>query len=91
MVRNFARHAVADYVTWRKGYDEMAKFREERGVMEDAVYQDVSDPNMVTVCLGFESLEAAQKFSDSQELHAKMKEIGVLGDPMIWIVRETSR
>ena len=90
MIRNFARHGVADYAKWRKGYDEMAKFRADYGVVEDEVYQDIDDPNIVTVRLGFESAEAALEFSESEELHAKMKDIGVIGEVKIWVALQTS-
>ena len=49
MIRMFVRHRVANYGSWRKGYDAFDAHRPSFGVTAQAVYQDASDPEMVTV------------------------------------------
>src|SRR5262245_54379312 len=49
MVRLFIRHAVTDYKAWRKVYDDFDAERRSMGVVGDAVYRAVDDPNDVTV------------------------------------------
>lgn len=83
MVRMFARHQVADYDAWRKGYDTFD--RASLGVRSDAVYRSQNDPNEVTVLHDFDDLAAAESFANSDELKAKMAEAGVVGAPSIWL------
>ena len=86
MVRMFARHQVADYDAWRKGYD--AFDRASLGVRSDAVYRSVGDPNEVTVVHDFDDRAAAEAFAGSDDLKAGMAEAGVVGAPSIWITTE---
>ena len=57
MVRLFIRHDVADYGSWREGYDAFDETRRGMGVTGDAVYQAVGNPNDVTVTHDFESAD----------------------------------
>lgn len=86
MVRMFARHQVADYDAWRKAYD--AFDQASLGVRANAVYQDVDDPNHVTVWHDFDDRASAESFTTSETLKTVMVEAGVLGAPNIWITSE---
>jgi len=86
MVRMFARHQVADYSAWRKVYD--AFDRASLGVRANAVYQDVDDPNYVTVWHDFDDRASAESFTTSETLKTVMAEAGVLSAPNIWITAE---
>ena len=88
MVRMYARHPVADFAKWLDGYNQHADFRAENGVKADAVYQAADDPNDVTVCHDFETVDAAQAFIALPELKSAMQELGVSGPPTIWITRQ---
>ena len=85
MVRLFIRHDVADYGTWREGYDAFDEKRRGMGVTGDAVYQAVGNPNDVTVTHDFESEDAAQALVSSSELKGAMENAGVVSEPQIWI------
>ena len=85
MVRLFIRHDVADYGTWREGYDAFDEKRRGMGVTGDAVYQAVGNPNDVTVTHDFESEHAAQALVSSSELKGAMENAGVVSEPQIWI------
>ena len=88
MVRMFVRHSVADYRSWREGYDAFDATRSAMGVTGHAVFQSVDDANDVTVWHDFDSLEQAQAFVSSEALLQAMGRAGVEGEPEIWFVTE---
>ena len=85
MVRLFIRHDVADYGSWREGYDAFDETRRGMGVTGDAVYQAVGNPNDVTVTHDFESEDAAKALVSSPELKGAMENAGVVSEPQVWI------
>lgn len=84
MVRMFARHAIADFDTWKQVYDAFDEERRGLGVRGHAVFRAVDDPNDVTAWHDFESLEEAQAFAGSDRLREVMASAGVQGEPSIW-------
>jgi hypothetical protein len=88
MVRVFVRHDVEDYAAWRKAYDAFDATRKRLGVKAQAVFQNIDDPNDITVWHEVESLEAARAFTSSEELKTAMKSAGVAGTPLIWFTKE---
>ena len=91
MVRLFARVNVADYETWRAVYDEFYGERVAMGVMGDAAFQLVDDPNDVTVWHDFETPEVARAFVSSDALRNVMQRAGVQGEPQFWFTAESWR
>jgi hypothetical protein len=91
MARLFVRHDVADFDRWKSGYDDAdaTGLRSELGVRADGVYQTVDHPTDVTVWHDFDSVEAAQSFTSDPRLAAAMAELGVTGEPQIWITTES--
>jgi len=83
-VRVFVRHEVADYAAWKKVYNGFAMMQKKMGVVYQAVYQSVDDPNDVTVIHDFHSLDKAKAFAASPDLKAAMEKSGVKGAPQIW-------
>jgi len=90
-VRVFVRHEVADYGTWRKTYDGFASMQKKMGVIHQAVYQSVDDPNDVTVIHDFRSLDKAKAFAGSSDLKAAMEKSGVKGAPQIWYTTRSAK
>jgi hypothetical protein len=88
MIRMFVRHRVANYKTWRAGYDAFEVHRPSFGVTGQAVYQDAADPEMVTVTHDLPSLDAAKALASSDLLKQAMVGAGVVGAPEIWFTRE---
>jgi hypothetical protein len=84
MTTLFVRHKVADYESWRKGYDAFDA-RDAMGVTGHGVYCHLDDPNDVTVYHHFASPEAAKAFIGNPELQKAMQESGVVGEPQIWL------
>lgn len=88
MHRLIVRHEVEDYQRWRRGYDEAKGLRDEMGVQSDSIYREVDDGNDVTVTHDFASAQAAKAFVADPRLANTMQELGVTGEPEIWIVAE---
>ena len=91
MVRLFVRMNVADYEAWREVYDEFYGERVAMGVMGDAAFQLVDDPNDVTVWHDFETAEVARAFVASNTLGNVMQRAGVQGEPQFWFTTESWR
>jgi hypothetical protein len=88
MIRMFVRHRVANYGAWRKGYDAFEAHRPSFGVTGQAVYQDATDPEMVTVTHDLPSLDAAKTLAASEALKQAMTAAGVVGAPDIWFTTQ---
>jgi hypothetical protein len=88
MVRMFVRHRVADYDRWRHVYDDFAPLQKRLGVRAEAVYQATDDANDITVTHDFDDEDAAQAFSDSDELRTAMADAGVASEPQIWLTTQ---
>lgn len=91
MVRLFARINVADYGTWRDVYDKFYGERVAMGVMGDAAFQLVDDPNDVTLWHDFETPQVARAFASSDALRDVMQRAGVQGEPQFWFTTESWR
>ena len=90
-VHMFVRHEVADYATWKKAYDGFRATQKKMGVVAQAVYQSVDNPNDVTVTHDFHSLEQAKAFAASPELKSAMEKSGVKGAPQIWYTTKSAK
>jgi len=91
MVRLFVRVNVADYEPFSKVYDEFYEERVAMGVMGDAAFQLVDDPQDVTVWHDFQTAEVARAFASSEALRDVMQRAGVEGEPEFWLTAETWR
>ncbi len=90
-VRMYFRHNVADYDSWKKGYDAFSSYQKNHGVFYESVYQSTDDPNNVTVIHDFHSIEEAKAFAQSEELKRRMSSLGVKGTPQIWYATESKK
>lgn len=84
MATMFVRHEVSDYAKWRQIYDDFKPTQQRLGVTADAVYRAADNPNDVTVTHEFGTLDAAQQFAGSDDLHSAMDRAGLVGAPTIW-------
>ena len=84
MTTAFIQHKVTDYNDWKQVYDSVAEMQKHDGVIAQAVYQSVEDPNDVTVTHEFVSLEAAQAFLASDDLKQAMEHAHVASKPTVW-------
>ena len=90
-VHIFIRHEVADYATWKKAYDGFRATQKKMGVVAQAVYQSVDNPNDVTVTHDFHTLEQAKAFAALPELKSVMEKSGVKGVPQIWYTTKSTK
>jgi hypothetical protein len=79
------RHTVADYATWKTGYDNHSASRKEHGAIHDQVLQSVDDPNNLLVLIEFGSMADAKAFANDPALKEAMSTAGVIGVPDISI------
>ena len=83
MIWLLVRHSVKDYGAWKPVFDAHGSVREEAGASGGYVMRDPDDPNLISVALAFEGVDAARAFVASPTLRDAMAEAGVIGDPEI--------
>jgi heme-degrading monooxygenase HmoA len=88
MVVLLMQQPVNDFAAWKEVFNSNAGLRKSYGGISSQVYQDISDPNAVTVVLKWDSLENAQKFSGSPELKTAQQNAGVEGQPVVSFLTE---
>lgn len=84
-------HPVADFASWKAGFDAHEDDRRAAGILGHHVNRGEEDPNLVAVYMAIGDIDRARAFAESEELKAKMAEVGVTGPPEIsWMtpVRE---
>ena len=82
------RHHVDDYGAWRSVYDSVEDLRQRHGCTADKVMVDPADKQEVFVLHRFPTLEQAEAFAGSEELHDAMGRAGLSGAPRIEIAVE---
>lgn len=79
-ISGFVRHKVKDFATWKNMYDESsAHVHKEAGVINDRVFRDLDDPNLVVVYHEFATKEQLKAFMArlaSDEFRAGPVEMG---------------
>ena len=83
------RHRVADYDTWKAGYDEHGAVRKQKGCTGDMLLRDANDPNDVLVLTFWPTAADAQAFATDPRLPEVMQKAGVTNEPRIEIYEET--
>ena len=77
--------------TRRKVYNAFASTQRKLGVITQAVYQSIENPNDVTVMHDFKTTEKAKAFISAPELKSAMDKGGVKGTPQVWITTQASK
>ena len=83
------RHRVADFDTWKLGYDEHGVVRQELGCTGDLLLRDSGDPHAVLVLTFWPTAADAQAFTSDPRLPEVMKKAGVISEPRIEIYEES--
>ena len=83
------RHRVADFDTWKAGYDDHGVVRKELGCTGDLVLRDAADAGAVLVLTYWPTEADAQAFVTDPRLPEVMKKAGVISEPRIEIYEET--
>lgn len=79
---------VEDYKRFKRVFDSYQNIRTGHGITSHRVYQDIDDPNRVTVSVDIVSQAVAASFLGSSKLQAFLHDVGVKGTPAIWVTRE---
>jgi hypothetical protein len=85
------RHPVADFDTWKVGFDDHEDARRAAGILGHHINRGRDDPNDVSIYLAVADVEQARAFAASEELKSAMQDVGVTGPPTLtWMtpVRE---
>lgn len=82
------RHRVANYDTWKLGYDDHGVARKELGCTGDMLLRDASDPNELLVLTFWPTAADAQAFAADPRLPQAMQKAGVVSEPRIEIYEE---
>jgi len=77
------RHRVEDFAAWSSVYESLNELRKEYGCTDAEVLVDPVDEQDVFVLHRFPTLEQAQAFANSSDLHDAMGRAGVKGAPRI--------
>lgn len=88
MVNLHVHHKVQDFHSWKLVFDAAFDFRKRAGEESVRVYQDINDPNDLTLWFEWESAESAKKFLQSDELARQMRLAGVDGTPHFHVLHE---
>ena len=79
---------VADYDTWRAGFDANKSNRTSAGSTgNNQFYRDVENPNNVTLIMEWEEAAKAQAYLNDPNTKASMDAAGVTGRPMVVAVQ----
>jgi quinol monooxygenase YgiN len=88
MVYVMAQHEVADYLKWRKGFDDAVTMRKKAGEKSSRVFRVVDAPHSVVVFMEWDSLANAQKHLQTEKVHQTRHEAGVLKPPEVFFLNE---
>jgi hypothetical protein len=84
MINLSIRHTVADYATWRAGFDAFEAARRAAGATGvNQVYRDVENPSHITVLSEWDNAENARRFASDPALKEAMHAAGVTSAPEI--------
>ena len=90
MANLLVHNQVEDYNKWKLIFDEHASFRSQMGSKGGKVFRNKENPNDIFILFEWDSIENAQKFSQSDNLKEIMKKAGVISKPDVYFLEETS-
>jgi hypothetical protein len=82
------KHKVADFATWKQGFDSMTSLRKSHGWLGHEVYRNPKDLNDVTIVNRVATLDGALAYGASDELKAGMQKAGVVSQPEIYFLQD---
>jgi hypothetical protein len=81
-------HTVNDYASWKKAYAEHAPGHAKNALKELAMYQNVDNPNYVTIIFETNDLAKAKAFLIGPDSAGMYKSAGVVDKPVILFVHQ---
>jgi hypothetical protein len=78
---------VADFATWRAGYEQYEDLRrEEGGMTTKQVYQSIIDEHEVSILFEVVDEARARRFLSSSRAEESMQKIGVTRMPLVGVL-----
>ena len=88
MAQLSVRHLVADYVQWRKVYDELDGTRRQFGMTSARVFRASANPNEIIIQTEWPTVAHAQAYATSPDLRQGMAKAGVISQPDVMFLDE---
>jgi len=79
---------VKNYSQWKEGYDASVEQRKANGELSFQVFQDVDDPNLVSVISVQKSVDQVKAFMESPDLKDRMQSSGIVEMGEMFIMKE---
>jgi hypothetical protein len=76
-------HEIADYTSWKTGFDEHIITRQNAGIKDIFVKRNINNTNSITFFAEVTSLEKANAFLTSPDLKEAMTKAGVTSEPEV--------
>jgi hypothetical protein len=80
------RHKVADFESWKSGYDAHLVARQQAGLTEKHLLRNIEDRNEVLLLFEVANLDAAKRFAESSDLRVAMQKGGVIDQPNFYLL-----
>ncbi len=84
-------HEVEDYDKWKKVFDEDEPIRSKANLELRAISVDADDPHLVNIMFATDNIDKAKEVINSDELRRRMKEAGVVSEPLITVLKVAGR
>lgn len=91
MIHVLVRHKVKDHDAWMKVFNEFVATRKAGGEKSFLIAHPENDSNDLVLLFEWDSKQNADKFFSSSELQETMKNAGVLEQPKIEYLTESTR
>jgi hypothetical protein len=82
------RHKVEDYAKWKPFFDGHRSTRQASGSTSEMLLRNAHDPHELLILLGWDTLEHAQQFVQSEDLRQVMQRAGVVDQPDIYFLEK---
>jgi hypothetical protein len=80
------RHKVADFDSWKSGYDAHIGARQQAGLTEKHFLRSIEDHNEIFLLYEVANLTAAKRFVESSDLRVAMQKGGVIDQPNFYLL-----
>jgi len=80
-------HEVADYELWKKIFDQDEPIRSKANLELRAISTNADNSLLVNIFFATDDIEKAKDVINSEELRKRMKEAGVISDPIFAVFR----
>ena len=78
---------IGDYAKWRSVFDKNKPLRDAAGFKKLRIYRNADDVNDVVLLGETSDMRKLRKALTAPQLRAAMQEAGVVGQPMVHVIR----